>query len=541
MLLNTPIDAITWIIHACSCDVTRLLRATLLEAGHRSGWPHTADPYSVNWKIMKNFKFSSLLLAPLFVVLAACGGGGGGDSSTPSTPAVATLKSIAVTAPNATIPIGASQTLVATGTYSDGTTKALNTASGIIWAAKSGSTTVLQVFTSGIVTGKGVGSETISATQGGVVGTITIAVTSPWTQVSAGGYQTIARKADGNLYSWGSNIAGQLGDSTTIDRSAPVLVSSGGAAATATWKQIAVGDQYAVGIRAGTSTTTAGGTLWAWGFNQNSQLGDGTTVNKSAPVQVGKDTDWVFVSVGKRHVLAIKANGLLYSWGSNTNGQLGDGTTVPRSVPTKVPVPTGSTWTWSTVSAGETHSLGIQKDGTLWSWGGGVQGQLGNGVTADIGVPAKVGTLSWASVSAGSLHSMAIRADGTLWGWGANGSGQVGNNGTSQQTTPAPITTDTNWAVIAAGTNHTMGVRTDGTLWGWGSNAEGQLGNGDTDTFTPVQIGTRTNWTTVSSGVAHSFGMQSDNTLWGWGRNQEGQIGNGSKSPAVPLPVSIPN
>ena len=490
---------------------------------------------------MKNFKFSTLLLAPLFALLAACGGGGGGDKGS-STPSVATLKSIAVTAPNATIPIGASQTLVATGTFSDGTTKALNAASGVKWEAKSGATTVLQVFTSGIVTGKGVGSETVSATQDGVTGTITIAVTSPWNLVSAGGLQTIARKADGNLYSWGSNIQGQLGDSTTIDRAAPVLVSSGGVATS--WKQVSVGDQYAVGIRSGTSTTTAGGTLWAWGLNQNGQLGDGTTSPRTAPVQIGKDSDWVFVSAGKRHVLAIKANGLLYSWGSNASGQLGDTTNTPRLAPTKVPgLP--ATALWAAVSAGETHSLGIMRDGSLWSWGGGTKGQLGNGIKADTNAPARIGTLTWTSVSAGAFHSMAIRSDGTLWAWGDNSYGQLGNNASADPstptTTPLPVTDSNNWVVVSAGTSHTMGVRTDGTLWGWGSNADGQLGNGDVDSVSPVQIGTSKTWTTVSSGLAHSVGMQSDNTLWGWGRNAEGQVGNGKPSVSQPLPVNIPN
>jgi alpha-tubulin suppressor-like RCC1 family protein len=490
----------------------------------------------VNWKIMKNFKFSSLLLAPLFAVLAACGGGGGDDAATPATPGTATLKSITVTAPSTTIPIGTSQTMVATGTYSDGTTKVLNAAGGLAWTTKSGGATVAQAFSSGIVTGKSVGTETINATQDSIVGSLAVTITAPWTQVSAGGYQTIARKADGNLYSWGSNIQGQLGDSSSIDRNAPVVVNAG--AGTTTWRMVAVGDQFAVAIRtAGTSTT--GGTLWAWGLNQNGQLGDGTTVSRAVPVQIGKDTDWAFVAAGKGHALAIKTTGILYSWGRNFNGQLGDGTVISKLVPTKIGVAT-----WQTVSAGETHTLGLQKDGTLWAWGGNDSGQIGNAVAPSatpVPAPVKVGSSTWVSVSAGASHSMAISANGTLWGWGANGSSQLGDNGTTLANAPKVILSDIkNWTVVAAGASHTMGVRSDGTLWGWGSNAEGQLGNGDTDSTFPVQIGTGTNWVTVSAGAAHSFALKTDNTLWGWGRNQEGQLGNG-KNVLSPIPVNVPN
>ncbi|MYM26485.1 hypothetical protein GTP46_28060 [Duganella sp. FT135W] len=486
---------------------------------------------------MKNFKFSSLWLVPLFAILAACGGGGG--SSSTATPATATLKSIAITIPSSTIPIGSSQTMTATGTYSDGSTKALGSATNLVWTTKSGGTTVAQVFSSGKVTGIGVGTETINAAQEGITGTITLTITAPWTMVSAGGFQTIARKADGNLYAWGQNNWGQLGDSSTTPRNAPVQVNAG--AGTTAWKMVSVGDQFAVGIRAGSSTgTTAstGGTLWAWGYNQNGQLGDGTQTNRSVPVLIGKDTDWVYVSAGKSHVLAIKASGIMYAWGRNSEGQLGDGTTVGKLVPTKI-----GAALWLTVSAGGTHSLGLQKDGSLYTWGGNSDGQLGNASTgSNVSAPVKIGSATYTAVSAGALHSMAIGANGTLWGWGSNSYGQVGNNaGTgSGITAPTQITQDSNWAVIAAGAIHTMGVRTDGTLWGWGSNAEGQLGDGNGDALAPVQIGNLSNWVTVSVGTGHSFGLKADNTLWGWGRNQEGQLGNG-KNTLSTTPVNVPN
>lgn len=484
---------------------------------------------------MTNFKFSSLLLAPLFAVLAACGGGGDKGSSTPTT-TTPTLKSIALAIPSSTIPIGSSQTITATGTYSDGSTKALNAASGLTWTTKSGGASVAQIFSSGKVTGVAVGTETINATQESVVGSITLTITAPWTAVSAGGFQTIARKADGNLYAWGQNNWGQLGDSSTTPRNAPVLVNAG--AGTTAWKQVAVGEQFAVGIRAGSSTTSTGGTLWAWGYNQNGQLGVDATqlVSRSTPTIIGKDTDWAYVVAGKGHVLALKTNGTLYAWGRNANGQLGDGTIVGKSTPTKI-----GTATWIAIAAGGSHSLGIQKDGSLWTWGGNSDGQLGNASTGtDVTAPVKIGNLTFTAVSAGAAHSMAISANGGLYAWGLNSSGQLGNNGSTSLTAPTQIGTDNNWAVVSAGAIHTMAVRTDGTLWGWGSNAEGQLGDGLGDALAPVQIGTGNNWVTVSVGTGHSFGLKTDNTLWGWGRNQEGQLGNG-KNVLSPIPVNVPN
>jgi alpha-tubulin suppressor-like RCC1 family protein len=496
--------------------------------------------------IMKNFKFSSLLLAPLFAVLAACGGGGGDKTTTPTTPAVPTLKSIAIAvSTSTTIPVSVVADATAVGTYSDGTSKPLTVAGGLQWATKSGNATVASIATAtGKITAVGVGTETITATQDSVVGSLTITVTAPWTQVSAGGFQTIARRADGKLYAWGQNNWGQLGDNSNLGRETPVAVNNG--SATTAWRQVSVGEQFAVGIRAATGTTTTGGTLWAWGLNTNGQLGQGNTTNRSVPMQIGKDATWVSVSAGKYHALALKADGTLWAWGLNTNGQLGDTTTIGRQEPVQVG---GSAKTntavWIAFSAGGTHSMGIQKDGSLWTWGSNVDGQLGNSSTSSnpVSTPTKIGTGVYNAVSAGASHSMAIATNGTLWGWGANGSSQLGNNATGGTVTvPRQFSPDNDWNIVSAGGLHTLAIRKDGSLWAWGSNADGQLGDGSgaDDAISPKQIGTERTWVAVSAGDGHSAALKADNSLWTWGRNGNGQLGNG-KTVTSPVPVNIPN
>jgi alpha-tubulin suppressor-like RCC1 family protein len=487
---------------------------------------------------MKNFKFSSLLHVPmvaLLAVLAACGGGGGGDAapatSTP-TPTTPTLRSIAVTIPGnaTTIAVGTpAKVLVATGSYSDGTTKPLTATNGLIWSASS--PTVVNVATNGSLTPKAVGTATVSATLDTVVGTLPITVTAPWVGIIAGGYQTVARKADGNLYSWGSNVKSQLGDNSTIDRNAPVQVA-GTITATTTWKQVAVGEQYVVAIR-------TDGTLWAWGYNQDGQLGDGTQINRVVPTQIGSAKDWATVAAGRAHTLALKVNGNLYAWGRNDKGQLGDPllTGANRLAPSKIGI-----LLWSAIAAGDTHSLAIQRDtNDLYGWGGNAFGQVGNASKTDVTAPVKIGTQKYSSVSAGISHSAAISTSGTLYAWGLNSSGQLGNNATVDITAPVLIGTDNNWSQVAGGGLHTIGLRNDGTLWSWGANDQGQLGTGASDTLVPQQIGTGSNWKAISSGIAHSFGLQTDDTLWGWGRNLEGQLGNGKNALYSAVPVNVPN
>jgi alpha-tubulin suppressor-like RCC1 family protein len=484
----------------------------------------------------KTFSLSSLVLVPILAVLAACGGGGSKDSSTTPitpTPPTVTLTEIIVTPANPSITVGGSQQMIATGKYSDSKIAVLST--GVTWTAAKGNNALLKVFTNGLVTGAAVGSDTITATASGVSGNTTVTVRLPWVDVAAGGNQSFGRKADGTLFGWGSNLLGQLGDTTASDRLAPTPVAGG----VTTWRQIAVGVQHTVALR-------ADGSLWAWGRNSNGQLGDGTKINRATPVRIGTATDWTYVAAGEAHTLAISGKtGLLWAWGRNSSGQLGDGTTVDRLVPTKIILPapaaggTAISAGWTTVAAGANHSLGLLS-GSLYTWGNNLRGQLGNASTVDSPTPIPIGTSNWVAVTGGALHSAGIRSDGALFTWGDNSNGQIGNNGAQPVLAPWPASTTLNWLGVAAGANHMLALRADGTLWAWGANGDGQLGDGlGQDLGAPTQIGLSTNWVGIAAGLNHSFGRQTDNSLWGWGRNAEGQQGNGNTT-YVAQPTQMP-
>src|SRR3989344_6242212 len=229
------------------------------------------------------------------------------------------------------------------------------------------------------------------------------------------------------------------------------------------------------------------GTLWAWGYNLYGQLGDGTTSQRNSPVQIGTDNNRVSISAGGYHTIAIKSDGTLWAWGSNDSGQLGDGTYNNKTTPTQITTVAAN---WVSISTGGLHTLAIKSDGTLWAWGYNSGGQLGDGTATQRNSPVQIGTgNNWTSIAAGYYHTIAIKSDGTLWAWGYNGYGQLGDGTMVNKSSPAQIGTDNNWASIEAGGYHTLAIKSDGTLWAWGDNGYGQLGDGtNTDRFSPVQV-----------------------------------------------------
>ncbi|OJU47861.1 MAG: hypothetical protein BGN96_05740 [Bacteroidales bacterium 45-6] len=232
------------------------------------------------------------------------------------------------------------------------------------------------------------------------------------------------------------------------------------------------------------------------------------------------------VSAGGNHSAGIRTDGTLWTWGYNLYGQLGNGNNSTSTTPVKI-----SNYTWKQISTGTYFTLAIRDDGTLWAWGVNSNGQLGNGTTNNSNIPVQIGAgYTWKQVAAGSSHSLAIRDDGTLWAWGYNVYSQLGTGNTTDSSIPVKVGTATNWSQIAAGNYHSIGIQSDGSLWVWGSNAYGQMGNSSTGTnlTVPTKIGTGSTWKQVTAGSDHNLAIKADGTLWTWGRNDFGQLGNGN-------------
>lgn len=342
---------------------------------------------------------------------------------------------------------------------------------------------------------------TNNATDRSSPGTVFGSPFNNWRVVANGADHSVGIKTDGTIWLWGRNDFGQLGDGTTTSRSSPVTASGGGS----NWKSVACGEFHTVALK-------SDGTLWTWGRNDQGQLGDNSATNRSSPVTTsGGGSDWEVVGAGLTHSLGIKTAGTLWTWGLNSTGQLGDNSTTNRSSPVTT---SGGGTTWFFAAGGANHSLATRTDGTLWTWGGNISGQLGESSTTSRSSPGTTagGTLNWRFVAAGLNFSVATKYDGTLWTWGANGTGQLGDGSTTSRSSPGTTAGGgTTWKNISsfASTTTTASVKGDGTLWMWGLNSIGQLGdNSITNKSSPVTVvGGIANWKRVAVGGLHTTAL----------------------------------
>lgn len=277
--------------------------------------------------------------------------------------------------------------------------------------------------------------------------------------------------------------------------------------------------------------------LWVWGNQYKGQLGNNVGSNTliSSPIQtISAGSTWKSACVGGPFnftagcgmVAAIKTDGTLWSWGAGSHGSLGNNAAVNVSSP--VQTISGGT-NWKQASPGGSFTIAIKTDGTLWGWGLSNNGQLGNESSVSRSSPVQTvsGGTNWKQVSAGLLMTSAIKTDGTLWVWGFDQTGGLGDNTIMTKSSPIQtVSGGTNWKQVSTGSNLVGAVKTDGTLWVWGYNNTGQLGdNTRISRSSPVQtISEGTSWKQVSVGASISAAIKTDGSLWVWGYNGSGQL-----------------
>jgi alpha-tubulin suppressor-like RCC1 family protein len=402
--------------------------------------------------------------------------------------------------------------------------------------------------------------------------------------VAAGHFHSLYVTDDGKLWAMGYNDDGQLGDGTTTERHTPVQVTAHG---TARVIAVAAGEYHSLYV-------TGDEKLWAMGWNDHGQLGDGSTTDRHTPVQVdipfapgattptltltnltGTDNGSQYgvrlantegttcsnattlpiqpagappvtaVAAGNEHSLYVTGDGKLWAMGSNRFGRLGDGSTTYRRTPVQVTAHGAAPVI--AVAAGDFHSLYVTADGKLWAMGDNFYGKLGDGTTTDRLTPVQVtahGVAPVIAVTAGKWHSLYVTNDGKLWAMGNNSAGQLGDGSTTDRLTPVQVTAHGAAPVIAVAASeyHSLYATGNGKLWAMGANFRGQLGDGSTtDRHTPVQVTAHgaARVIAVAAGNWHSLYVTADGKLWAMGRNDHGQLSDGTTTDRhMPVPVT---
>ncbi|MFV0254256.1 MAG: hypothetical protein ACK5H2_13095 [Beutenbergiaceae bacterium] len=419
---------------------------------------------------------------------------------------------------------------------------------------------------------------------------VTDALPFGFTQIAAGGGHTVALGSDGRVYTWGRNNWGQLGNGTggagvsgTFDSTTPVPVDTSGVLAGVT--VVAISANYYNSL-----ALDSDGNVYTWGRNNYGQLGNGTGGSglfSNVPVKVtptGALSALKFSAVvgGDSHTVAVGTDGKVYTWGRDNYGQLGNGvgggpsgtsdiSTVPVAVSGPLATLTvassgGGGYGPEVIAAGTYGSAALGSDGKLYAWGWGHLGQLGNG-TDGIGVysnlPVEVsltGVLAGKTIAEVTNHggdTFLARDDaGRVYSWGYNGYGQLGNGtsgSTANSNVPVEVTSTgvlagVQVAALAAAGNPSIALGDNGVVYTWGRSQYGELGNGTSGgtvhSSEPVAVTggalAGVTVTGIAAGYYHAAAIDEDGNAYTWGRNSTGQLGNGTTAhSSVPVLVDL--
>jgi alpha-tubulin suppressor-like RCC1 family protein len=313
--------------------------------------------------------------------------------------------------------------------------------------------------------------------------------------VSAGTRHTLVLQSNGTVWATGDNTYGELGngDSTGAMKLNPVQVMESSTTPLTSVVSIAAGTDESFAV-------DSGGNVWAWGYNSNGQLGNGTTSNLLYATQIATLTNIIGIATSQYHTLALQSNGTVYGWGADQYGQAGTGTTTTWvTTPTPVANDNGQSGNLSgivAVATGSYHSLAIDNQGQVWSWGYNSSGQLGDddSTLSSQSVPvAVVNNATGAAlanaigISGNAADSFAICSNGGEYAWGDNSTGELGTGNTTSSVTAVQVQ-NLGSNLVASGNE--VVLDSSGLVWPWGSNSNGQLGIGYTGYYStlPLQV-----------------------------------------------------
>ncbi len=278
-------------------------------------------------------------------------------------------------------------------------------------------------------------------------------------------------------------------------------------------------DLVAVGGRHACEITRAG-RAQCWGDNSFAQLGDGGREARSERARpVAGVMTYVALTAGPTHSCGVTSSGDVFCWGANQLGQLGDGTTIERSAPVRI----GGTGTYRMARAGSAHSCALDVDGTVRCWGDDSLGQIGDGSHGARFVPIAAHLPAGAAaiaIAVGGQHSCALLRDQRVMCWGSNIDGQLGISGVAASAEPQEVP-GVRATAIGAGQAHTCAVLTTGPVRCWGRDDAGQLGVGAIDAHAPGRttlIPVRDPVRAVVGGASHSCALTRGGSIWCWGR-----------------------
>jgi alpha-tubulin suppressor-like RCC1 family protein len=342
--------------------------------------------------------------------------------------------------------------------------------------------------------------------------------------VDASGGRGCGLTSEGAAWCWGTNSTGALGYGMEAETNltgsgwTPVRVAGGHV-----FSQISLGNSH-------TCALTGDGTAWCWGNNATGALGVADPAPAAAPVPVSGGLRFSQISASYAYTCGVTIAGAGYCWGNNDTGQLGDGTKAQRFSP--VAVAGGLTFTRISSRYGGT-TCGLTVAGAAYCWGGNFQGQTGNGGSeTEYLTPVPVaGGHTFVDLSAGGSHSCGVEPAGDAYCWGS-----YSDDGRTPVLVPGGI----EWQSISVLAEHSCGVATSGTAYCWGDNTEGQLGDGTTTASgrDPVPVAGGLTFQSVSSALGFTCGRTVPGVVYCWGEGSSGQLGQNSLEPQLsPVPV----